>query len=127
MSFFSCRTAACLAKGARPSFSYMLIATSKTSDPRDGFFGPYFVATDGINPDTNEVASRAGAVLRRRVSKLCVTEPVRAALPRVWRLRCRALRVHGQGLSGGLPQSCPRQTRLLVRTIPSFPAAFDLF
>lgn len=54
ISFFSCRTAACLAKGAVPIFSYLLIGVSKTSDPREGFLGPYFVATDGINPDTNK-------------------------------------------------------------------------
>ena len=57
MSYFSCRTTACLNRGPIPIFSYLLLGVSKTSDPRDGFLGPYFVATDGINPDTNEVSS----------------------------------------------------------------------
>ena len=57
MSYFSCRTTACLNRGPIPIFSYLLLGVSKTSDPRDGFLGPYFVATDGINPDTNEVSN----------------------------------------------------------------------
>jgi hypothetical protein len=55
MSYFSCRSSACLRKGNIPIFSYLLVGVSKTSDPRDGFLGPYFIATDGIDPNTNEV------------------------------------------------------------------------
>lgn len=57
MSHFSCRTQACLNKNTVPTFSYLLIGVSKTSDPRDGFLGPYWVPTDGINPATNQVSS----------------------------------------------------------------------
>lgn len=55
MPYFSCRSPACQKKGGIPIFSYLLVGVSKTSDPRDGFLGPYFIATDGINPDTDEV------------------------------------------------------------------------
>ena len=63
ISYFSCRSAKCLSVGPVPVFSYLLIGVSKTSDPRDGFLGPYFVATDAINPETDQVS-------RTLVSKL---------------------------------------------------------
>ena len=48
MSYFN-------AGGQLPLFNYILIAVSKTSDPRDGFLGPYFVQDNGLNPNTGKV------------------------------------------------------------------------
>lgn len=53
-AYSSCGTVSCLTAGSIPIFSYLLVGVSKTSDPRDGFLGPYFIATDGIDPETNQ-------------------------------------------------------------------------
>ena len=49
MQFFTCLTLQpdC---SANPVFNYLLIATSRTSNPLDGFLGPFYVDTSGLDP-----------------------------------------------------------------------------
>ena len=55
ISYFTCRTLRpnCSQK---PVFNYLLIASSRTGNPLDGFQGPFYVDTSGLEPVTLQVA-----------------------------------------------------------------------
>ena len=61
IQFFTCLTLHpnCSSK---PVFNYLLIATSRTANPLDGFQGPFYVDTSGLSPQT----------LQARLVRLCV-------------------------------------------------------
>ena len=52
MMYYTCTTPDCANK---PVFSYVLLAVSKSDNPLDGFLGPYYVDTTGLNPVTFQV------------------------------------------------------------------------
>ena len=51
IQFFTCLTMHpnC---SANPVFNYLLIASSRTSNPLEGFQGPFYVDTSGVTPQT---------------------------------------------------------------------------
>ena len=57
ISYFTCRTLRPDCSG-KPVFNYLLIASSRTSDPLDGFQGPFYVDTSGLEPVTLQVSFR---------------------------------------------------------------------
>ena len=54
VQFFTCLTLHpdCSSK---PVFNYLLIASSRTSNPLEGFQGPFYVDTSGVTPQTLQV------------------------------------------------------------------------
>ena len=50
MMYYTCTTRASPDCSNKNVFSYVLIAVSKTSNPLDGFSGPYYVDTSGVDP-----------------------------------------------------------------------------
>lgn len=59
MMYYTCTTRTNPDCSNKPVFSYVLIAVSKTENPLDGFLGPYYVDTSGVDPFTLQASMPA--------------------------------------------------------------------
>ena len=55
MMYYTCTSLSRPDCSKEPVFSYVLIATSKSDNPLEGFLGPYYVDTSGLEPTTLQV------------------------------------------------------------------------